>query len=53
MADYKLPTQAEIDALGVNSVGTCGLCGYHGPGPKHPCPKAADKELPCSDRSSQ
>lgn len=35
-------TQAEIDSQGVRSVGTCALCGYHGPGPKHPCTGAQD-----------
>lgn len=35
------PTKAEIAAAPVNSVGTCKLCGYHGPGPGHDCPKAA------------
>lgn len=29
----------ERSKFGVSSIGTCSLCGYHGPGPAHECLK--------------
>lgn len=26
-----------VTAQGVNSIGTCSICGYYGPGPRHEC----------------
>lgn len=36
----KPPTQAELDKLPTNSIGTCEWCHFHGPGPRHTCSAA-------------
>lgn len=41
------PESKPEERLKVNSIGTCRKCGYHGPGPEHPClvePKPGEEE---------